>query len=146
MYWSVCHAGMLAIGPSGELLCEDAFFQGQCSRCDSRRLRRRDSIGTSSFLLISFKRWSDDSHSPSRWKQWSHTASDIRDSTTPDQPNSANVKATMSVGDEGSDVAAVPDELNRLDGRRWRMSCTDGLGYVMFSRSGRSAAVDWNDW
>jgi hypothetical protein len=65
----VFHAAMFAIGPSLELLWVAAFFQGQCSRCDSSRLRRSDSIGTSSFLLISFKRVSEDSHRPRRWKQ-----------------------------------------------------------------------------
>ncbi|EDP89926.1 hypothetical protein SNOG_20070 [Parastagonospora nodorum SN15] len=41
----VFHAAMFAIGPSLELLWVVAFFQGQCSRCDSSRLRRSDSIG-----------------------------------------------------------------------------------------------------
>jgi hypothetical protein len=38
------------------------------------------------------------------------------------------------------------EELNRLDGKRSRMLLTDGSGYVMFSRSGRSLATALNDW
>lgn len=119
----VFHAPMFAIGPSLELPWVAAFFQGQCSRCDSRRLRRSDSIGTSSFLLISFNLVSEDSHKPSLWKQWSHTASEMRDSESPDQPKRANAKATISEGDDGGVV-----ELNRFDGMRCTMSFMLGSG------------------
>lgn len=127
MNCSVCHAAMFAIGPSLEFPCVDAFFHGQCSRCDSSRLRRRLSAETSSFLLISFKRVFEDSHRPRRWKQWSHTASDILDSDSPDQPKSANAKATMSEGVDGR-VDDESVELNRVGGMRWRISSIDGLG------------------
>lgn len=97
----VCHAAIPAIGLSAEFPWTSAFFQGQCSRWLSSKLRRSDSMGTSSFLLISCKRASEESHSPSRWKQWLHTASEIRDSETPVQPKSAKAKAIRSVGVEG---------------------------------------------
>jgi hypothetical protein len=66
----------------------------------------------------------------------------MRDSERPDQPKSANAKATMSVGDDGGEEGVDPGELNKLFGTRWRMCFIDGSGYVMFSSSGRSAAID----
>jgi hypothetical protein len=74
-----------------------------------------------------------------------HTASDIRDSEAPDQPKRAKAKATVSDGEDGRATVEL-EELNRLDGRRSRMLLTDGSGYVMFSRRGRSLATALNDW
>lgn len=100
-------------------------------------------MGTSSFLLISLRRVSDESQSPSRWKQCSHVASDMRDSDSPDQPKMAKVNATLSASDDGG---CTPTEVKRLFGRRLRTSDMEGLGYLMFSRSGKSAATAWKDW
>lgn len=100
-------------------------------------------MGTSSFALISLRRVSEESQSPRRWKQCSHVARDMRDSERPDQPKRAKVKATLSVADVGGGIDA---DVNKLLGRRWRISFIDGSGYMMFSRSGRSAATAWKDW
>lgn len=93
-------------------------------------------MGTSSFLLISSRRVAEESQRPRRWKQWLHTARDMRDSETPVQPKRAKAKATISVGDRGGSVL---DEVKKEDGMRSRMCCIDGSGYVMCSRRGRSA-------
>jgi hypothetical protein len=94
----------------------------------------------SSFVLISFRRVSEDSHRPRRWKQWSQTASDIRDSWRPDHPKRANAKPTISVGDDGGE-----DVPNNRFGARCKMSFIEGSGYVMFSSSGRSVDMDRKD-
>lgn len=93
-------------------------------------------MGTSSFLLISLRRVAEESQRPRRWKQWLHTARDMRDSETPVQPKRAKTNATMSLGDRGG---SVPAEVKKDDGMRSRMWCMDGSGYVMCSRRGRSA-------
>ena len=66
----------------------------------------------------------------------------MRDSETPDQPKRAKAKATMSVGEVGGVVSdGLLAEMKKVGGMREIMCCIDGSGYIMFSRSGRSAAM-----
>lgn len=83
-------------------------------------------MGTSSFVLISCRRASEESHSPRRWKQWLHTASEMRDSETPVQPKSAKAKAVRSAGVDGGVPLVVVEKY--VDGIRVRMESTCGSG------------------
>lgn len=83
-------------------------------------------MGTESFWLISCRREADESHRPRRWKQWLHTAREMRDSDTPVQPKSAKPKATMSVEDVGRGVSGV--DVKNVEGMRSTMRRIDGSG------------------
>lgn len=122
----VCQAAMFAMGPSLEFPWTSAFFQGQCSRCDSSRFRRRLSTGTLSFLLISLRREAEESHRPRRWKQWLHMAREMRDSLTPLQPKRAKPKATTSTCELGTGVSGT--DVKNVEGMRWTMRRIDGSG------------------
>jgi len=68
----------------------------------------------------------------------------MRDSDAPDQPKSAKANATVSEVDEGGATVGF-DELKRLEGKRSRTLSTDGSGYVMLLRRGRSDATGLSD-
>jgi NADH:ubiquinone oxidoreductase subunit len=82
-------------------------------------------MGTSSFLLISVRRVAEESQRPRRWKQWLHTAREMRDSETPVQPKRAKAKATVSVGESGG---VVPEDVKKEEGMRDRICWMGGSG------------------
>jgi hypothetical protein len=71
----------------------------------------------------------------------------MRDSQTPDQPNTAHVKAVISAGVVGGlSVVVEAGGLKKVEGRFLRISDMGGPGWMMLSGRGRSEYMALKEW